>query len=92
MKTTIKNALNFLVNTEKNNEMITSFNCILEILTNSENLKDAKSKLETDLPHYYSDYFSIDLENYDKIIVKQKKFPGQNFSSAGSKLILTSTL
>lgn len=88
MKTNIKNPLTFLVNTEKNNEMIISFNCIVEAFTTSNNIEEAKQRLESELPDFHSNYFSIDLGNNNKIIVKQKKFPSQNFSSIASREIL----
>jgi hypothetical protein len=87
METSIKNPLIFLLNTERNQEMISSFNCIVDVLTHSSGIESAKKSIETDLTIYFYDYFSIIIEE-NSIKVIQKKFPNQSYTSFKNNTIL----
>lgn len=59
MKAIIENPLTFLINKRKNEEMLCSFNHLLDAITSSKDLEELKKNVATSLPYKHVKYFNV---------------------------------
>jgi hypothetical protein len=87
MKPVIENPLSFLVNKRKNEEMLCSFNHLLDAITSSKDLDELKKNVATSLPYKHVKYFDVGFGS-NHMWMHQSELEGEYNINSGKRILI----